>query len=399
MSRRAAAAPTALLLLLAALPAAATSTRVLSMGGGGDYFEDVDNVRRWPGTLATYPDLLLLELGEQDGSKVVGQGLCAHLSLDGAGRYGVAGLWLYDDAPEQDVRLMWSLKRENWQLGLQCAYGDHTLANQSFDSWFQSHRWNLGAGLRWELAPRTWIDLACEGTDTHDTVAIDYDPVVADDRGMDSFGLRWRLFHGLGENLALVPCVAWERALNHERVSTDWFGRRLWGDYDAFQGAGVHYLSDTSSFGGGLGLVLLPDPDRMLQASLNWSRVEYELSDPAEGALAVMLGQDATSTVLTMRLGGEARVLHWLTVRGGAWKTLSVSDVTSLWSTKSTGSKWYKNVRTDELDVSLGIGLHLGDFLADLVVADDAPFRAGGLLNGTSGGNPLWTRITLQVVF
>ncbi len=402
MSRRDTAALTALLLLAAlstALPAAATSTRLLSMGGGGDYCEDADNIRRWPGTLATYPDLLLLELGEQYGSSVTGQGLGAHLSLDGAGRYGVAGLWLYDDDPEQDVRLMWSLKRGAWQIGLQHAYGNRVRANRANDSWFENARWNLGAGLRWEIAPRTWIDLACEGTDTRDTVNVDYIPVVHVDRDMDSFGLRWRLFHGLSENLALVPCVVWERTLNYELVEADWFGRILDRGTIDDDGYGVHYLSDTSLFSGGLGLVLLPDPDRMLQASLTWSRTERELSDPAEGVAVQLLGQDVSTTALTVRLGGEARVLHWLTVRGGAWKTMSVSDVTSHWSDTIFWSTAYRNVSDDDMDASLGIGLHLGDFLADLVVTDTAPFRAGGLLTGTSGGNALWSRITLQVVF
>lgn len=399
MSRRATAGLTALLLLLA-LPAAATSTRVLSLGGGGDYFEDVDNVRRWPGTLATYADLLLLDLGEQFGSGAIGQALGAQLSLDASGRFGVAGLWLYDDDPEQDLRLMWGLKRGPWQLGLQYARGNRTRADNENFSWFENTRTLLSAGLRRELAPRTWVDLACEGTATGDYVTIGFDPVVFDDRGMDSFGLRWRLFHGLSEDLALVPCVVWERALNYERVDEDWFGRSLFGGIDyPFDQRGIHYLNDTSTFRGGLGLLLLPDPDRMLQASVSWSRVERELSDPAEGAAAELLRQDVSSTELTVRLGGEARVLHWLTVRGGAWKTMSTSDVASRWNDPVIWSSAYRDFRDDDMDASLGIGVHLGDFDADLALADGAPFELGGLLTSKDGRSDLWSRITLQVVF
>ncbi|MBK6897965.1 MAG: hypothetical protein IPH09_01355 [bacterium] len=29
----------------------------------------------------------------------------------------MAGLWIYDDLPDRDLRLMWGLKRERWQSG------------------------------------------------------------------------------------------------------------------------------------------------------------------------------------------------------------------------------------------------------------------------------------------
>ncbi|MBK7701607.1 MAG: hypothetical protein IPI34_01310 [bacterium] len=94
--------------------------------------------------------------------------------------------------------------------------------------------WSKGWGLDLErrvaldLAPRTWIDVAYEGTMTR-VQAIEEEVVqFSDRRSLDSFALRWRLFHGLGERLVLVPCVAWERELNSERVGADWFGARSW---------------------------------------------------------------------------------------------------------------------------------------------------------------------------
>ena len=398
MSRSATAGLTALL-LLAALPVAATSTRVLSMGGGGDYLEDVDNVQRWPGTLATYADLLLLELGNRNVTERSGQALGAHVSLDSAGRFGVAGLWVFDGGPEPDARLMWSLKRADWQIGLQYSIGNRFHANQRQDSWFERTMTQFGVGLRREIGSRTWIDLACEGSNTWDSMFLDYIPVLQDERDMDSFGLRWRLFHGLSERLVLVPCVVWERTLNHDGVERDWLGRYLSNGYDDFADDGVHYLNDTSTISGGMGLVLLPDPDRMLQASLTWSRTERELSDPAEGDAIALLGQDVSSTALTVRMGGEARVRHWLTVRGGVWKTMSMSDVSSRWRDTVFWSTDYHHFKDEAMDASLGLGLHLGDFLADLLITDSAPFRAGNLLTGTSGGDALWSKITLQVVF
>lgn len=399
MSRRATAALTALLLLLLALPAAATSTRLLSMGGGGDYFEDVDNVQRWFGSLATYPDLMLLELGESSGSNAVGQALGAHLSLDPAHRFGVAGLWIYDDDPSQDVRLMWGLKRDVWQAGLQARFGNEARIATSYDYRTGVHSvdeaeawtWSLGTGVRLDLAPRTWIDVAYEGTMTR-VQAIEEEVVqFSDRRSLDSFALRWRLFHGLGERLVLVPCVTWERDLRPELVYADWFGI----NHDGYN-VGTYYLDDARSFSAGLGLSLLPDPDRMLQASLTWSRVESRLTDPATGADTWLQRQDVETDALTIRLGGEMRVLHWLTVRTGVWKTMSENVITRY------GTAWwnqYSGIGRDEMDASLGCGLHFGAFDADMVLTDAAPFRAGGLLTGTTGGNALWSRITLQVVF
>ncbi|MDO9694885.1 MAG: hypothetical protein Q7W56_09140 [Candidatus Latescibacteria bacterium] len=397
MSRRATAALTALLLLLFALPAAATSTRLLSMGGGGDYFEDVDNVQRWFGSLATYPDLMLLELGESSGNSAVGQALGAHLSLDPAHRFGVAGLWIYDDDPRQDVRLMWGLKCDAWQAGLQARFGNEARITTSYDYRTGLHSvdeaeawtWSLGAGLRLDLAPRTWVDVAYEGTMTR-VQAIEEEAVLfSDRRSLDSFALRWRLFHGLSERLVLVPCVTWERDLRPELVYGDWFGSVY--DYD-----GIYYLGDARSFSAGLGLSLLPDPDRMLQASLTWSRDESRLTDPATGVGTWLQRQDVETDALSIRLGGEMRVLHWLTVRAGVWKTMSENVI------KRYGAEWwnlYGGIGRDEMDASLGCGLHFGAFDADMMLTDAAPFRAGGLLTGTTGGNALWSRITLQVVF
>ncbi|MBK9303101.1 MAG: hypothetical protein IPM94_04195 [bacterium] len=396
MSRRATAALTALLLLLA-LPAAATSTRVLSMGGGGDYLEDADNVQRWFGSLATYPDLMLLELGEAFGSSATGQALGAHLSLDPARRFGVAGVWIYDDDPRQDVRLMWGLKRDGWQAGLQARFGNEVRIATPYD-YLTGHdsvheaeawTWSLGTGARLDLAPRTWMDVAYEGTMTRVQAIEDAVVLFSDRRSLDSFALRWRLFHGLGERLALVPCVTWERDLRPELVYTDWFGSVR--DYD-----GTYYLDDARSFSAGLGLSLLPDPDRMLQASLTWSRVESRLTDPASGLDTWLQRQDVETDALCFRLGGEMRVLHWLTVRAGVWKTMSENVITRY------GADWwnrYSGIGRDEMDASLGCGLHFGDIDADLMLTDAAPFRAGGLLTGTTGGSELWSRITLQVVF
>ncbi|MDO9172756.1 MAG: hypothetical protein Q7W29_13095 [bacterium] len=398
MSRRATAALTALLLLLlAALPVAATSTRVLSMGGGGDLFEDVDNVQRWFGSLATYPDLMLFELGESGGYNAAGQALGAHLSLDAAHRFGVAGLWIYDDDPRQDVRLMWGLKRAGWQAGLLVRFGNEIRHDTSYESGTglllieeaEASTWSLGTGLRLDLAPRTWIDVSCEGMSTQDQAIAGMVELVSERRNLDSFALRWRLFHGLGERVVLVPCVTWERELRPELVYSDWFG--IVHSYD-----GAYYLDDARSFSAGLGLSLLPDPDRMLQASLTWSRVESRLSDPAGVVDNWLLRQDVETDALCLRLGGETRVLYWLTVRAGVWKTMSSNEVVRygpVWYDEYTGLSRY------EMDASLGLGLHFGDFDADMVMTDAAPFRAGGLLTGTTGGNALWSRITLQVVF
>ncbi|MDO9172082.1 MAG: hypothetical protein Q7W29_09645, partial [bacterium] len=159
---------------------------------------------------------------------------------------------------------------------------------------------------------------------------------------------------------------------------------------------GAYYLDDARSFSAGLGLSLLPHPDRMLQASLTWSRVESRLSDPAGVVDNWLLRQDVETDALCLRLGGETRVLYWLTVRAGVWKTMSQTEVA-----RYGAERWdlYGGIGRDEMDASLGLGLHFGDFDADMVMTDAAPFRAGGLLTGTTGGNALWSRITLQVVF
>ena len=95
-----------LLLAVFADSAAATEARLLALGADGDFLEDVGHARRWYGCLASYPDLVLAELGDylpasSGQPRLRRQSAGAHLALDAPGRWGTAALYLQaDDADE-----------------------------------------------------------------------------------------------------------------------------------------------------------------------------------------------------------------------------------------------------------------------------------------------------------
>ena len=194
-------APVLGLIALLASVASATETRVSSLGGGGDYFEDLANVPRWYGSLPSYANTAVLELGQFDASagnsardrQAVRQGAGALFDLDSGRRYGTLGLYLFRDEESADGAgarvLMYGKAWTHAQAGLVVGYR-RAFYHGEIDEDLRETL--VGLGARLDLGETTYLDLAGDwrGTSTDYREPGAY-PVL-DSRSWDSFSLRAR---------------------------------------------------------------------------------------------------------------------------------------------------------------------------------------------------------------
>ena len=377
-------------LCLSAVSAQATSTRVLALGGAADGFEDVDNVGRWYGSLPGYADLLLVELGRYVDSEFNGregaverQALGVHYALGAGARWGVAGLYLANDDPASDLRLLWGLRRGRLSLGVQYAYVSDSVHDQYLVDVREADAGTYGLGLRWELGERTYVDAAGDFTrrraSWYRREGSSYDSGVND----DSYGWRLRGFHELSPGVVLAPWFSLAHDEGPGHTGEVWY----WGDVEDL------FTTYRELKTGGLALNLLPDGDTFVVLSAAVSRLYQDHTDPFPGEGSAPAFHGVARRSVRFGVGAERRLLGWLTLRAGAWKEVSDTDVETPMSTLA-------GIKEDDMDLSVGLGLHLGGFDLDAVFADDAPFNAGSLLtNAGETASSTWSSLTLQFQF
>ncbi len=388
-----------LLLAVFADSAAATEARLLALGADGDFLEDVGHARRWYGCLASYPDLVLAELGDylpasSGQPRLRRQSAGAHLALDAPGRWGTAALYLQaDDADEGGdagrLALAWGRRLGGWQVGALWSFRVREAWLGPAEGAGAGEReadFDLGIGTRKDLGDRLYLDLAAE---TLGTTRRYLDPelgLVLQDGNWRNFSLRGRAFWGPSERVAVVPVIERRRRLRLE-------------DSDFL--AGVADLDARETLAG-LGVNLLPGPDVLIVASYAWrhgSRDETAVGSPP-GMTARRVEYDRHA----VRLGLEARVMSWLTLRAGARQLLRDEAVRHVWGPPLVGDDAppaWSGFTDAEFDLSLGLGVHLGPCDVDLVVDDEAPYAFGDFLTGGGEGRDgaNFTRISLLYVF
>lgn len=374
------------LLGMLATPAFATSSRVAAMGGGDDYFEDVNNVLRWYGSLASYGGTALFEYQESrdsdwDPDRQKSATLIADLGPDG--RWGVGGLFLFDEDPDDVLRLAWGRRLGPVQIGFQFRsfWESVWTSYQGSSEPMSVTDWTYGLGARWELGPRAYLDAAGELIRAvREVVPEDADPETSS--GSDSFGMRIRLFKGLSDVTAVVPLLEYRRFIH---------------TVPSFEGLGTSgvYDMDRREISLGVGWNHLPDDDTLLVGSFTYGHHDTGLRN-ARYVWDVQ-AFDEIRHRYHMRFGVERRMLSWLTLRAGVWQRLeSIETRRQVFS-----GMVFQTSETDEHDMALSLGaaVHVGPFDADLVLNDQTPFNLGGFVAQTPESGSTWNRITLQYVF
>ncbi|MEN8006309.1 MAG: hypothetical protein ABFS42_04805 [Candidatus Krumholzibacteriota bacterium] len=385
----------------------ASSTRIGSLGGSGGFFEDHHNVLRWYGSLGDYPDLVIIETGHFDlsdgydddwGRTVSGPGGGVHARFDKNGRWGTGGLFFHGLADDSDPGSLHDGYRGGSVTalyardiaGLSVGFMFRHTADTDFQSaapspdpverTFEQTRNDFGFGLRMDISPQAYLDLAGEirhlrnrafGSDPADP---DWD--TSDLDSWNNQGLRARAFIGLNDRLALAPLVEYV----HE-------------DFTGTSHAGGDLVGETSGNRGhlfrvGAGLNLFVDADNLLLFSTEHvtGRVDHTIRD-LDGDSSYSWREDYG--VLLLRLAFETRLAHWVTARASAGYE----------HVDNQGDNRFPETG-EHIPLGLGLGLHLGSLSVDLGLTDREPrglSRYSAAL--TAADSSTWLAITLGYGF
>lgn len=348
----------ALALLGAASAATASETRIRTLGGDGDWFEDTGNVLRWPGSLPAYANLALLEYGVYGPHASDRAGLGVNWRPSPGPRGTCLGLHLYGDEdrlrdPERPdaVNLLAGRRVGRLAVGLRLGVTQLQWANPEGDR--RQVEAALALGGRLETSARSYQEAALELRGSWLRHA--WEGSVVEDEGWRNFTLRARSFHEVAGAVVLVPIVDYVR---DDRGVL------------ALPYAPVARWIDSWRFKCGLGLNVFPREDAMVLVAADWRQGRYADRDVTDATIAF---QDYDFSYGTVRVGVEARVRPWLTVRA--------SGVRSPFGVAREPA----GAAAEDFDVAFGLGLHLGDLDADLLLDDDAPFNFGSVLTNAGG--------------
>lgn len=348
-------------------PALATVSRLNALGGSGYFLEDESGITRWYGSLADYPDHLVIESGAfnlSDGywmysnRKADGPTLGLTRHLDADGRWGTAALFWRDMNSAYNLFLEDDHQRENFHL----LYG-HRLGPADVTLSWQHGAWKtddgvevddhsahtFGFGARLDLSDRAYLDLAGDWRTTSRSDESPGDDFTPPGEGIHN--LRARAFLGVAERTMLVPALEWVKEESLHPLSAEEFPSAL-----------DHRLTRS-----GLGVIHLPDTDHLLMAGLEF-----------EDGERVYPGLKTTWQAWLLRAGFENRLSAWLTVRGGLAYVHHDQESTS----PPYVDPWeWLNLDDPMLRVNLGLAVHLGPVDIDLAFGERYP-RRGYLGNG-----------------
>ncbi len=363
--------------LAAAGTATATETRVRSLGGDGDWFDDTANVLRWYGCLPAYPQMAVVEYGEYAWRAEDSAGAGVHWSP--AGRDGTAslGLYLFDDldrannpARPDGVNVL-----AGWRWG-RAALGLHVGTSYVWAG-AEMNELSLGLGARLDLNPRAFLDLAADLRGSRLRREEGEDAVERQSWG--SFALRARALRELGPQVVLLAVAEYARDDRDLLVPA----------FLTYGGLASSRL-DAWAARGGVAVQVLPHPDAMVIAAIDWREGRQDVAQwPSGGQLLEPIPViSQTHSYPTERLAVEARVRPWLSLRASCVHV----------PTGVAQPLWVPGVGS--FDVACGLGFHVGDLDADVLLSDGAPFNLGSwLTNAGEQERSTFTGVSLAYAF
>jgi hypothetical protein len=401
----------ALLLALAfaapAPPAAASPARVAALLAG-DFLEDDAALLRWPGSARDHAGILWLDSGRVDprdgwrtGAELERSGPAAGLAWrPGAGAWTAAvaaharaadgdHAGLHRDGPGAsfagllgrtvgplDVALTWRRVR-----------GDAAAAGDGRDA-FTHRRDDLGLGLRCDLSPTAYLDLAADVRGQRNRLRAP--PGAAPDEPLTwptgelaswrSWSARARAFVALGERAVLTPVAEIVREdFAGPVVDTAWYPDATWTHANRLVRVG-------------LGATWLPDPDRLALLAVERLAIRGRHALPVADSGRIAEPRDMAT--FTARLAVEQRLCWWLSLRAAVAWTHRRDDLTALMVLPE-----YDGPQTEQrLDAAAGLALHLGVWGADLS-AGGAPLPEPWLSLAEDRDADPWLHATLHREF
>lgn len=403
-----------LVVALASPMAFATTSRVASLGGAASYINDDSDIFRWYGTLPSYRNMVMAELGQvsqgpnpingmQDisvdyealgftynlteatgtwgifllrnsiddmsffafnplgtlGSEVgVNLGLPLDMALDGL------------STPTTKFVIMWGKELEQLSIGVNFSRSDISFQDSLGDNNLSFT--TIGGGVRADLNDDTYLD----GTIEWGHLGGD---VFGDSLGVDkgnSWNIEARAFHEARDDLTLVPYFGWQFfdfALQSSVSPTTPPEPDSHGDKVNNVQFGVSLNYDVNS-------------NNMLIFATELQFNSWKYSNLASGDQTEITQR----TIPRFYIALESDINSWLTTRIGAVKNMTRTRVV-FFDDAATGNfnevvVTSTDVFTDDFLWTLGLGFHVAEWDIDLVLSEHTPFRLGYWLTGFGAG-------------
>ncbi len=362
----------------------ATTARVNSLARSGDYLNDDSNVFRWYGTLASYSNLVMAELGTYDMYNAYHQALGVTHACAEDGKYGTWGVfllhnitdnnffgvvnplptpWLEDETipppwyndvevPDNKFALSWGKEFEEFAVGLSFTRSDIGWEDNRYDPVEEGSIsfTTVGAGLRADLGENAYADFAATlglaGGGWTDSTEFDK---------KNAFDIAGRVFWEWKDYATLVPLI--------EFVMYEY----------ALDGQDIPHGDKGTAFRLGLAMNLDVNSNNLLIFGLEFMHEKLEYSYP--DTVDTSTKDWKALTLPLIRLALESDVKPWLTVRVGALKDLWKGTASNV-----EGKEWFETYSWFEW--FLGCGFHVAEFDIDCELGPELPFSLGYWLTG-----------------
>ncbi len=367
-----------LIVALAVSFAFATTSRQNSLARSGDYINDDSNIFRWYGTLPSYSDLVLAEVGTHERfGDAEHQALGVTYSCGEEARFGTWGVFLFNsldeygfyvahslvtpwlvgflEAPRNKFAIQWGYEFEKLAVGLGFTRSDESSKDETVDPVDEDKMsfTTVGAGIRADVSEKAYADVAFtvgfagyESQSAVDTIEIDKKL---------SFDIAARMFYEWKDYATVVPLV----------------------DFQFFEFALKDMLAPHGDKGNafrvGAALNIDVNTDNLLIFALEFQHIKWEYSIP--DTTSDELGEWSVTYLPTIRLALESDVKPWLTARLGASKHLEK------YVEKNNGGQEYTGVDS-YFNWFLGVGFHIAEFDIDAELGPEMPFSIGYWLTG-----------------
>ncbi len=386
----------AIMIAAVAVPAMATESRLGALGDVDNYIEDDANIFKWPATLPSYANLVIVDIDDNTTGKygfIYGLGEYGDYgtiglffmesthgpnNIDDPGYW--SGTWVASGMLDNKYDMVYAYEMDKMSLGLRFSRASwDSLYDDGSDETVDTRAYTtIGASVRMDVNDDMYADIGFDYTMasyTDETAGADD---ITDDPGT-MMRFNGRIFYDYSETITLIPYIGFGMAeFNHTQD----------GDYLGGPGSNGNGMK-AMMFDLGIAANFEVNEDNMLVFGIEpmkYMKLEpSEYDDTFDGSY-----EHTMMTMPRFLLALETDVKDWLTIRTGCTKTLSKTKETNDNGSVETIEE------TDEapFDWHLGLAFHVCDFDIDCVLAKETPFVLGNWLTGYESDDYVVTRMS-----
>ncbi|MFQ5906696.1 MAG: outer membrane beta-barrel protein [bacterium] len=365
--------------LMLASFASANRTRIATMGWNDVLLWDEENIFWCPALAAGYPNEIIGELGTYPPATMHSDAvLGAFLTNDEMASMGVFGVVVnrqtaavpytvfLDPIPSFD--LIYAKSLGGFGFGGMLTFARNSWSNEPADTTsIDQSTMVVGftPGLTFAIGEKGSMDLGFGFQMTSFSNDDKQSGAKYESDGAMSFGMELRAMLPMGQYVFLIPYFGFDMGnLNWKYTSSAPAPDTTWSVTEDKQ----------TSFGGGIGLNIMPFEETTVLAGFGFGLTSEENTDQT---IWIEDSLNKTSDMVPgFVFAAESRFNSWMTGRIGAWKTFFASHTDENYHGDKASNA------TDSFQMAIGIGMNFGDFTLDAMLHDNFLFDGPNFIGG-----------------